>query len=356
MDVTPPAAAAAAPIASSYKPIDDQAWQYIERALFPPLAKGTGQAPLGVLVDAIQRDTYLRGRYGQAAIDGLLRPVASPTGFLAPSASGSTFAAGKAIVWVGMDDFRRHCSPNASSSTSSPGKRKRSTTSSSIWRNFDLAREDLARLLKRVSSDMKREVEEGEAAVAAAEAAAAANARADGVLAGFGGKADELTRAIGEMEGVLEGYAAARREVAMARAEREAALEARMAFDPLEALAGERLGAFCIALVGVIVSFLLSGHNVTHHEHTNQTAPLTEEEQQEAQRILRQGGDLDIVVSAFNVDMLRQHLHTLRPRTWLNDEVRVRICFACLLVWGVCVWGCREQQADESCRPCFVCG
>ncbi len=245
------AATAAAPPAAapSYRPVDAHAWRYIERTLFQPLARGSSsQAPLGALVGAIQDDPGLRACYGQAAIEALLRPVANPTGFLAPSASCSTFAGGKALVWVGMDDFRRRCSNG--SGTSSPGKRKRPaplSSSSVIWQRLGMAREDLAQLLKRVSADYSREMEEGEAAAAAAAeeaaAVAAAGARADGVLAAFGGKGDELTRAIAEMEGVLEGHAAARREVAMARAEREAALEARMAFDPLEALAQERLGA-----------------------------------------------------------------------------------------------------------------
>ncbi len=86
------------------------------------------------------------------------------------------------------------------------------------------------------------------------------------------------------------------------------------------------------------------------------TAPLTEAEQEEALRILRQGGDMDTVVSAFNVQMLRQHLRTLRPRTWLNDEVGH--CTACLpaclpacLLACVCGSTTRWGTALRACLP-----
>lgn len=63
------------------------------------------------------------------------------------------------------------------------------------------------------------------------------------------------------------------------------------------------------------------------------TAPLTEEEREEVRLLLYQGRDLDVISSAFNVDMLRQHLRTLEPGTWLNDEV-----WACVRLWvGSCV-------------------
>lgn len=51
-------------------------------------------------------------------------------------------------------------------------------------------------------------------------------------------------------------------------------------------------------------------------------------------RLLYQGRDLDVISNAFNVDMLRQHLRTLEPGTWLNDEVRFR-------AWGrASAWLC----------------
>jgi len=51
------------------------------------------------------------------------------------------------------------------------------------------------------------------------------------------------------------------------------------------------------------------------------TAPLTDEEQEEIHRLLRQGRDTDVVVSGFKVDMRRQDIRTCGPSTWLNDEV-----------------------------------
>ena len=62
---------------------------------------------------------------------------------------------------------------------------------------------------------------------------------------------------------------------------------------------------------------LTSTHARTHVN----IAPLSETDREEAQGILKYGADEDVVVSAFNVNMLRQHVRTLRPGTWLNDEV-----------------------------------
>lgn len=235
-----------------HKPIDETTWVYIARVPFARLARGQGEpvAPLGELVAAIETDAYLVAQHGPEAIAALLRPVASPLLHVAPSGSGSSFGGGRALVWVSLPEFRDRCCTGDGGSSSS-SKRKRPAPASSILGRLGMRREDLARLLKRVSSDYRAEAKEAEAAAEAKEAAqarkavAAADARVEGVLAGFGGKGDELTRLMVEMEGQLEEREAARREVAM-----QAALEARMAVDVSEELAKARLGVWCLWVGG----------------------------------------------------------------------------------------------------------
>ena len=250
----PPAPAAAT--ISAGRPIDHHAWRYIESALFQPHASGSGadrRAPLGLLVSAIQADGFLQRQYGPAAVARLLAPVASPDGHVAPSASASSMAGGRALVWVGMAEFRRRCEEGGGGA--SPPKRKRPGAGMgasererprSIIQRLGLRRDDLLNLLRGVSADYRRE----DAAAAAEEAAEAkdrealegAHARVEGVLAGFGGKGDSFRLLVDDMEGRLAAREAARKEVALRRAEKEAALQARMQGDGGEELARARLG------------------------------------------------------------------------------------------------------------------
>jgi len=50
-------------------------------------------------------------------------------------------------------------------------------------------------------------------------------------------------------------------------------------------------------------------------------ARLTDQDQEEIHRLLRQGRDTDVVVSGFNVDILRCDIRTCAPSMWLNDQV-----------------------------------
>lgn len=238
---------AESPSHRAHKPIDKTTWTYIARVPFTRLARGQKQpamAPLGELVAAIQTDAYLLSTHGPEAIAALLRPVASPLIHLAPSQSGSSFAGGRALVWVSFREFRERCCNTTDSSTngSKSIKRKRPASSSILQRLSD-RREDFFQLLKQRSSDYNAETEakaQAKEEAAGMEAVAAANARMDGVLAGLGGEGDELTRLMAEMEAQLKARAQERRKVALGR---EAAMAARMEGGPMEALARKRLGA-----------------------------------------------------------------------------------------------------------------
>jgi len=122
--------------------------------------------------------------------------------------------------------------------------------------------------------------------------AAGAEARVEGVLVAFGARSDPMREALAAVEETLKKKTEARKEAGgRDRRDRQAEMEGRMAVDVSEVIVRERM------------------------------APLTEEEQEEIHRLLRQGRDTDVVVSGFNVDMRRQDIRTCAPYTWLNDEV-----------------------------------
>ena len=315
----PPSSSSSAS-ASGHEEIDDGFWRFVERAIFTRFEE-RGRAPLVELVEAIHHDPFLQKRYGPAHINALLAPLEN-------SSTGTTNKPPPyvrlthdpdlkevEIVWVTMAEFRRQCeshaAPSSSSSSSSSlpppriegralsPKRRRANSdhqggqalllppsSPSVQASVDMQKDSYLALLSTFSKEYR-------AQEAAAEAESAAlGARAQGVLDGFGTRDDSLRAAMEEIEAQLEGRTLERKKTgAKDRRDRAAELEARMKKDMAEEVVKARL------------------------------APLPEEEQEEVRLILRNGRDADIVVNGFNVDILRQHLRTCRPGTWLNDEV-----------------------------------
>jgi hypothetical protein len=254
------------------KPIDQDYWEHV-RVTFQRHKEWDEKAHLDELRHAMEEDELLARDYGVHH-----REVVSRMGNF--------------NTWVTFEQFKHHCEKYSPSWEAAKRQkevaRKNEERSHGTLGFLTNARREFMIKLRLLSDDYEEEAD----GVVGSGDGQASGLGASGSLDRLGSADDAMRQIVQDMEESIRREREQRE--ALGVAEREAKLkeiEERMEKGDYSKRLAERL------------------------------APLSAEQVSQAQALLDTGGAGDIVVKGFNVDLSRNKLRTLRPGTWLNDEV-----------------------------------